>query len=73
MLDLLLAGTKCYVWFLSQQQPIDSQGSFFVTRAKDNIRFNRMYSNPIDKSTGVLCDQLGKLEGYNSLGHATEN
>ena len=68
MLDLLLAGTKCYVWFLSQQQPID-----FVTRAKDNIRFNRMYSNPVDKSTGVLVDQLGKLEGYYSPGHATEN
>lgn len=45
---------------------INSQGSFFVTRAKDNIRFNRMYSNPVDKSRGVLVDQLGKLEGYYS-------
>jgi hypothetical protein len=44
----------------------NSQGSFFVTRVKDNIRFNRMYSNPVDKSIGVLVDQLGKLEGYYS-------
>jgi hypothetical protein len=56
---------KAYIDF-KRLNRIDSQGSFFVTRAKDNIRFNRMYSNPVDKSTGVLVDQLGKLEGYYS-------
>ena len=33
-------------------------GSFFVIRAKDNFRFKRLYSQPVDKSTGVQCDQI---------------
>lgn len=36
--------------------------AFFVTRAKDNTRFRRVYSRPVDKSTGLLCDQIGFLE-----------
>jgi hypothetical protein len=43
---------------------IHSNGSFFVTRAKDNIRFRRMYSKKVDKSTGILFDQIGKLETH---------
>ncbi|MDD4114809.1 MAG: IS4 family transposase, partial [Massilibacteroides sp.] len=43
------------------------QGSFFVTRAKNNIRcFKRMYSRTVDKTTGVRYDQIGKLETYYS-------
>lgn len=45
---------------------IHTQGSFFVTRAKDNIRFKRMYSKAVDKTTGVQCDQIGKLETFYS-------
>ncbi len=41
-----------------------TQGAFFVTRAKDNMRFKRMYSMPVDKEQGVRYDQLGKLETY---------
>ncbi|HQM99392.1 MAG TPA: IS4 family transposase [Bacteroidales bacterium] len=40
--------------------------SFFVTRAKDNLRFLRMYSRPVDKTTGIQSDQIGKLEGFYS-------
>lgn len=29
----------------------------FIIRAKQNLRFVRMYSHPIDRSTGILCDQ----------------
>jgi IS4 transposase len=29
----------------------------FVIRAKKNVRFQRRYSHPADRSTGVLCDQ----------------
>jgi hypothetical protein len=36
----------------------------FVVRAKSNLKFRRMYSNKIDKSTGVLSDQIGKLTGF---------
>jgi hypothetical protein len=43
---------------------VHTQGSFFVTRAKSNMRFKRMYSRVVDKTTGVQCDQIGKLETY---------
>lgn len=56
---------KAYIDF-KRLNMIESMGSFFVTRAKDNLRFNRMYSRRVDKSSGVLVDQLGKLEGYHS-------
>jgi hypothetical protein len=42
------------------------KGSFFVTRAKDNMRFKRMYSRTVDKTNGVLYDQIGRLETYYS-------
>jgi hypothetical protein len=43
---------------------ITVHSAFFVIRAKSNLQFNRMYSLKIDKSTGVLCDQIGKLKGF---------
>ena len=42
-------------------------GSFFVIRAKRNLRFKRRYSQPVDRSaTRVFCDQIGTLEIYYS-------
>lgn len=38
--------------------------AYFVVRAKANLKFRRMYSKKSDRSTGVLCDQLGKLTGF---------
>jgi Transposase DDE domain len=43
---------------------LHQQGAFFVTRTKDNMHFNRMYSKPGNKSIGVKYDQVGKLETY---------
>jgi len=40
---------------------LDQAGSFFVTRAKSNFRFKRVYSRPVDRSTGLLCDQEVEL------------
>jgi hypothetical protein len=40
--------------------------AFFVTRAKSNFRFKRLYSRPVDKSTGVQSDQIVILEGFYS-------
>ena len=40
--------------------------AFFVTRTKKNFRFKRLYSYPIDKSTGLQCDQIIVLEGFYS-------
>ncbi len=31
--------------------------AFFVTRAKSNLLFRRVYSRAVDKSTGLRCDQ----------------
>lgn len=45
---------------------ITQKGAFFVIRAKSPLKYQRMYSNKIDKSTGVLCDQIGKLTGFYS-------
>ena len=41
--------------------------SFFVIRAKTNLQFKRIYSSPVDKKTGVRCDQVGYLKGFYSL------
>src|SRR6056297_309962 len=54
---------KAYIDF-KRLHKIHLNGSYFVTRAKNNMRFKRMYSKPIDKNTGVQCDQIGKLETY---------
>jgi hypothetical protein len=37
--------------------------AFFVTRAKSNTRFRRIYSAPADRSTGIICDQTIALTG----------
>jgi len=44
-------------------------GSFFVTRAKANLRFSRRYSLPTDRTSGIICDQLGTLTGFYSQQH----
>lgn len=36
-------------------------GSFFVTRAKSNFKFHRVYSTAVDRSTGLVCDQMIEL------------
>ena len=38
--------------------------AFFVTRAKKNFDFRRLYSHPVDKSTGLKCDQTIVLSGF---------
>ena len=36
-------------------------GAFFVTRAKANSKFRRLLSQPVDRSTGLICDQWVEL------------
>ncbi len=45
---------------------ISVAAAFFVTRAKKNFVFNRLYSLDVDKSTGVLSDQIISLRGFYS-------
>ncbi len=41
-------------------------GTFFVTRAKSNMNFHRVYSAKTDRSTGLICDQTIALDGHYS-------
>lgn len=45
---------------------LNLNNSYFVTRAKSNMKFRRIYSNKIDKSTGVICDQTIVFTNYYS-------
>lgn len=71
-LDLLIpeAGAiyvmdRGYVDF-SRLYSLHKAGSFFVTRSKSNMNAHRIYSNQIDKNTGLICDQTIALDGYYS-------
>src|SRR5208337_127344 len=39
-------------------------GSFFVTRGKSNLKVQRRYSHPVDRGTGLICDQTVFLTGF---------
>ena len=41
-------------------------GSFFVTRGKSNLQVQRRYSHPVDRTTGLICDQSVVLTGFYS-------
>ena len=40
--------------------------AFFVVRARDNMRFRRLYSHHVDRSTGLRCDQTIMLTGVHT-------
>lgn len=52
---------------------INRAAAFFVVRAKTNIKTERIYSHPIDKSTGVRCDQTIRFSGALSRGGYPNN
>jgi hypothetical protein len=41
----------------SRLYAVTRASAFFIIRAKSNLKFRRIYSHPVDKSTGVVCDQ----------------
>ena len=41
-------------------------GAFFVVRARANFKFRRLYSRPVDKQTGLRCDQTIITTGQHS-------
>jgi Transposase DDE domain/Domain of unknown function (DUF4372) len=41
-------------------------GAFFVSRAKENMDARRVYSHPVDRASGVICDQRVMLNGFYS-------
>jgi Domain of unknown function (DUF4372)/Transposase DDE domain len=48
---------------------LHQSGGFFVTRAKRNMTFQRVHSAPIDRSTGLICDQSVTLTGFYAAQH----
>ncbi len=73
VLDILIPEPGAYYvmdrGYLDYQRlyQLDQDGAFFVIRAKSNLQFRRIYSHPVDKSTGLRCDQTIKLTGYYPL------
>ena len=52
----------------SRLHAITRASAFFVIRAKSNLKYRRLYSHPVDKYTGVVCDQSILLTIPKSLG-----
>ena len=54
---------RAYVDF-ERLHGLHQAGAFFVTRAKSNLVAHRVYSTPVDRSTGLICDQTITLDGF---------
>jgi IS4 transposase len=37
---------------------IHQKGAYFVVRARDNLKYRRLYSNPKNRETGIRADQI---------------
>ena len=57
---------KAYVDF-ARLYRIHQSLAFFVTRAKSNFVFKRLYSQPVDKATGIRADQIIVVTGFYTL------
>ena len=51
---------------LDRLYSIHCKGAFFITRAKGNTAVKRVYSRPVDKTTGLRCDQSVRFTVYKS-------
>jgi hypothetical protein len=51
---------------------IHQERAFFITRTKVNFQFRRIYSAPVKKNYGVICDQTVELTGFYSSQHYPE-
>ncbi len=52
---------------------LNQSRAYFVIRAKSNTKFKRQYSRPVDKATGIQCDQIGYFKGTASLASYPES
>lgn len=57
---------RAYVDF-ARLYRIHQSRAFFLSRAKSNFVFKRLYSQPVDKSTGVHADQIIMVTGFYTL------
>jgi hypothetical protein len=56
---------KAYIDF-ERLNVIHQAEAFFVTRAKENMNYRRLYSAKVNKSKGIKCDQTIMLNNYYS-------
>jgi len=63
--DAIYTMDRAYIDF-ARLHTLHQQGAFFVVRAKDNLRFKRLYSAPKDKDAGIRADQIVALVTYKS-------
>jgi len=54
---------KAYIDF-ARLYGIHKSLAYFVTRAKSNFNYKRLYSHSKDKSAGINCDQTVMLKGF---------
>ena len=48
----------------SRLYALSQTAAFFLIRAKSNMKCRRVYSHPVDRSTGLICDQSVMLTGF---------
>jgi hypothetical protein len=54
-----------YIHF-SRLHRLNRSAAFFVVRARANFKFRRLYSQPVDKSAGLRCDQTVVATGLHA-------
>ena len=63
--DEIYTMDKAYVDFMALNE-IDNAGAYFVTRPKDNMKYEIVETFPVDMTTGVISDQTIRLTGIKS-------
>ena len=72
VLDLLIAEAGAFYVMdrgyldFDRLYTFNQAGSFFVTRARSDFAFKRIYSQPVDRHTGLICDQTIELTVFRS-------
>jgi len=72
ILDELIPEPGCYYimdrgyFDLARLYTLNLLKAYFVIRGKANLQFRRIYSYPVDKTTGLQCDQTIALTGFYS-------
>jgi hypothetical protein len=51
-------------WDFDRLYNIHLNKGFFITRFKDNTNYRRLYSSKVDRSTGVICDQIIRFNNH---------
>jgi len=75
VLDILpIESGACYIvdrGYLDFQRlyRIHEKKAFFIIRAKRNTQWKRLYSRPVDRSTGLRCDHAIRLTGVKAAQH----